>query len=124
MAGPWVRVDAALARNHKVLALLAEKGGDHALNVYVFGLGYCAEQGTDGFVPEIALGTIHGKSRDAELLVKVGMWKFIPGGYEIPDWAEYQPSSEEAQKRSERAKIAAAARWSKGQLKPSLKAVK
>lgn len=120
----WVRVDAALARNHKVLTLLAERGGDHALCVYIFGLGYCGEQGSNGFIPEIALGTIHGKKRDADLLVQVGMWRFIPGGYEIPDWADYQPSSEEAEKRSEKAKIAAAARWSKQQLKPGLKAVK
>lgn len=113
----WVRVDAALARNHKVLALLTEKGGDHALCVYIFGLGYCGEQAADGFIPEIALGTIHGRKRDADLLVQAGMWRFIPGGYEIPDWAEYQPSSEEAAKRSEKAKIAAAARWSRQQLK-------
>lgn len=119
----WVRVDAALARNHKVLELLAEKGGDHALCIYVFGLGYSGEQGTNGFVPEIALGTIHGRKRDSDLLVKVGMWKPLPGGYEVPDWAEFQPSSEEAQKRSDRAKAAAAKRWSASESK-RLRAVK
>jgi len=113
----WVRVDSALARNHKVLALLSERGGDHALNVFIFGLGYCAEQGSDGFIPDIALGTIHGKPRDAALLVKAGMWDALPGGNQVHDYAEFQPSSEEAEKRSQRARELAAKRWSRDQLK-------
>ncbi|GLU91321.1 hypothetical protein [Agromyces sp. NBRC 114283] len=114
MAGmSWVRVDASLASNHKVLTLLSERGGDHALCVYVFALGHCGQQGTDGFVPEIALGLIHGKKRDADLLVQVGMWRPVPGGFEVPDWAEYQPSDEESRRRSEKAKKAASIRWAK-----------
>lgn len=118
----WVRIDAALASNHKVLALLSEKGGDHALCVYIFALGHSGRQGTNGFIPEIALGLIHGRKRDADLLVQVGMWRPIPGGYEVPDWEEYQPSSEEARKRSEKAKLAAHARWAKRN--PALQGVK
>lgn len=111
----WVRVDASLASNHKVLALLTERGGDHALCVYIFALGHSGQQGTDGFIPDIALGLIHGRKRDADLLVQVGMWRPIPGGYEVPDWAEYQPAGEETRRRSEKAKIAARARWDKKQ---------
>lgn len=114
MAMSWVRVDAALARNHKTLALLEQKGGDRALNTFVFGLGHCAEQGTNGFIPRAALGLIHGTVRVADMLVAVGMWHAIDGGWEINDYAEYQPSDEESQRRSERAKRAAAARWGKG----------
>jgi len=113
MANSWVRVDAGLASNHKTLALLAEKGGDHALCVYVFALGYCGIQGTDGFIPVTALGLIHGRSRDAQLLVDVGMWHELPGGFEVHDWREFQPSDEESKLRSDRAKKAAEARWSK-----------
>lgn len=119
----WVRVDAALASNPKVLALLAERGGDHALCVYVFALGYSGQQGTDGFIPTIALGLIHGRARDAALLVSIGFWHDIPGGYEINDWREYQPSDEESQKRSDKAKKAARARWEKAD-KSRLRAVK
>lgn len=123
MAGmSWVRVDAALAANHKVLQLMSEKGGDHALCVYIFALGQTAVQGTDGFIPTVALGLIHGRPRDAALLVAAGLWHEIPGGFEINDYREYQPSDEAAQKRSERAKVAAAARWAKKH--PPLKAVK
>lgn len=111
----WVRVDSALASNHKVLALLSEKGGDHALCVYIFALGHCARQGLDGFMPEIALGLIHGRKRDAELLTQTAMWRDVPGGFEIPDWAEYQPSGEESKARSDKARKAAHARWAKRQ---------
>ena len=118
----WVRVDASLASNPKVLALMAERGGDHALCVYVFALGYSAQQGTDGFIPSIALGLIHGKPRDASLLVSIGFWHEIPGGFEINDYREYQPTDEEAQRRSEKAKRAAEVRWAKAQ-RSKLKAV-
>lgn len=117
----WVRVDSALASNHKVLALLAEKGGDHALCVYIFAIGHVARQGLDGFIPEIALGLIHGRKRDADLLVAVGMWRAVQGGFEINDYAEYQPSGEESKARSDKARKAAAARWAKTQ--PQLKVV-
>jgi hypothetical protein len=118
----WVRVDSALASNHKVLGLMSERGGDHALCVYIFALGHSARQGLDGFIPEIALGLIHGRKRDSDLLVAAGMWQIVPGGFEVPDWAEYQPSGEESRRRTEKAKHAAQVRWGKKQ--PELKAVK
>lgn len=117
----WVRIDSALASNHKVLALMSERGGDHALCVYIFALGHSGRQGLDGFIPEIALGLIHGRKRDADLLVGVGMWKQVPGGFEVPDWAEYQPSGEDSRRRSEKARKAAETRWARAQ--PALKAV-
>lgn len=107
----WVRVDANLHSNHKVLALLSERGGDHALCVYVFALGYAGSHGTDGFVPAAALGLMHGKPKDASLLVEVGLWHQLKGGYEINGWLEFQPSDEDSKKRSERARLAAEKRW-------------
>lgn len=114
MAGlNWVRVDANLHSNHKTLALLAVRGGDHALCVYVFSLGYSGAQGTAGFIPTTALGLFHGKTRDANLLVEVGMWDELPGGWDVHDWIEYQPTNTESQARSDKAKKAAEVRWSK-----------
>lgn len=109
----WVRVQSALSRNHKVLTLLPQKGGDRALNVFIFGLGYCAEQGNAGFIPEAALGLFHGTPRSAELLTDVGMWHERPGGWDVNDYAEYQPTDDAAQARSEKARNAAKARWDK-----------
>lgn len=116
MAGlNWVRLDSNLHSNHKVLSLLGERGGDHALCVYVFSLGHSGAHGTAGFIPGTALGLFHGKPKDAALLVEVGLWHALPGGWEINDWLEHQPTPEEARARSEKAKAAAEARWRKGQ---------
>lgn len=118
MAGlNWVRLDANLHSNYKVLTLLAERNGDHALNVYCFALGYSGAHGTAGFIPIAALGLFHGKPRDAAQLVAVGMWHEVPGGYEIHDWLEYQPTDEESIARSARAKKAAETRWANAQKK-------
>lgn len=109
----WVRVDASLSSNHKTLALLGQKGGDRALNTYIFGLGHCAIQGTDGFIPNAALSLIHGTPRAAQMLVEVGLWHVLPGGWDVNDYADYQPSNEDSQKRTEKARNAANTRWSK-----------
>lgn len=114
MAGlNWVRLDANLHSNHKILTLLGERGGDHALCVYVFSLGYAGSHGQAGFIPQTAIGLFHGKPRDAALLVSVGLWDEIPGGWDIHDWLEYQPTPEENMARSDKARKAAAARWAK-----------
>jgi hypothetical protein len=114
MAGlQWVRLDVALARNHKILALLELRDGARPICAYVFGLGYCGEQGTDGFIPRNALPFIHARPIDANKLAEVGLWHVEPGGWTVNDWRDYQPSSEESEKRSMKAKAAAAARWGK-----------
>ena len=109
----WVRLDTALARNHKILALLDSKDGARPICAYVFGLGYCGEQGTDGFIPRNALPFIHARTADASRLVEVGLWHKDPGGWLVNDWLEYQPSSEASERRSTKARSAAAARWAK-----------
>ena len=110
----WSRLDANFATNHKTIALMGARLGEHALLVYVFSHGYAASHGTDGFIPKGAIGLFHGTLRDATTLVDVGLWDSVDGGWEIHDWREYQPSSEEAQKRSARARNAAAKRWGTG----------
>lgn len=107
----WSRLDANFATNHKTLALLGVKGGDHALLVYLFSHGYSVSQGTDGFIPKTAPGTFHGNTRDFKLLVEVGLWREVDGGWDINDWDVYQLTNEENKKRADRARRAAAKRW-------------
>lgn len=112
MGQRWVRLDAAFARNPKVIDMLADKDGFRAALVYVCALGYCGEQGTDGFVPRGALPFVHGRPRDADLLVKHRLWQAQNGtGWLIPDWAEYQPSTVDTQARSRAARKACCYRW-------------
>ena len=109
----WVRLDTAMPRNQKVLALTALKDGHRAAFVWLCSLSYAGEQGTDGFIPFPALAMIHGRPVDANRLVDVGLWVPMPGGWVIHDWADYQQSNAETEKRTARAKAMAEARWSK-----------
>ena len=108
----WVRVDSAFARNHKIIELAHAKQWQ-AITAYVCGLGYSAEHGLDGFIPKAALPFIHASPSIARQLVNVELWLAVVGGWEVHDWAEYQPSNEENQRRKARAKAAAELRWAK-----------
>jgi hypothetical protein len=108
---PWVRLDTAFPSNPKLLAMLSEKDGHRAGLVYLCSLGYCGAQGTDGFVPREALPFIHGRPKDAGLLVLHGFWHEQPGGWLINGWDEFQESNEESRQRRVRAQAGAASRW-------------
>lgn len=118
MALPWVRLGTEMPRNHKILALLQMPHGRETAFVWACALAYSGEQGLNGFIPKTALPFIHGKAIDARRLVEVGLFDEAgAGGWNLHDWAEYQPSTEEHQKRSEKATKAANARWEKERLK-------
>lgn len=111
MGQQWVRLDSSFPRNHKLLALLGMSSGHRGAVLYLCGLAYAGEQGTDGFIPREALAMLHGRPVDAVHLVDVGLWHKDPGGWTVHDWEHYQPSTEEQHMRSKRARAAAAARW-------------
>lgn len=113
MAGElWVRVDAFLNENTKILMLISERGGPEALNTFVFGLGYCRRQNNAGYIPRQALPLLHGDKRHAALLERYGFWEPVERhGWQVHDWADYQPSWGTPELRSASAKNAAMKRW-------------
>lgn len=113
----WVRLDATFPHNRKVLDLV-EKGRHRAITVYLCGLAYSGGQGLDGWIPTSALHLIHGRRLDATHLVDAGLWVPRPGGWDINDWHQYQPTSEETEKRSAHARAAALARWNGNNVTP------
>jgi hypothetical protein len=106
---PWVRLDTALPRNSKVVAVLAERDGHRAAFLYICSLAYCGEQGSDGYIPKGVLPLIHGRPKDAALLVRHRLWHEENGGigWFVNGWAEFQPSSAETQERARKARQAA-----------------
>lgn len=113
----WVRLDSAFPMNHKIVTLV-QQGRHRAITVYCCGLAYAGGQGTDGWIPDAALPWLHGRRVDAAHLVEANLWVPRPGGWDIHDWCEYQPSSEETALRSERARAAALTRWAQTPTKP------
>jgi hypothetical protein len=107
---PWVRLDTAFPRNPKILELIERK--DHrAVLVYLCGLAYCGEHGTDGYIPRSGLVFLHGRPADAVKLVAVRLWHEDVGGWLVNDWADFQPSTEENARRRKQAQAAARKRW-------------
>lgn len=111
----WVRLDTALPDHPKMFDLYAT-GDYRACLLYVWGLTYAGRHNTGGFIPrDVIAKRLEGRPRDAKRLVDVSLWTECAGGYDINGWDEYQVMDDEAVKRREKAKAAAAARWSKSQ---------
>lgn len=112
---PWVRLDTTFFDHPKILGLVADNQ-HRAIVLHLAAMTYAGKHGTDGFIPREALMYLHGRKPDAEQLVRAHLWKENGGGWDINGWDEYQVSDEETQKRRDKAKNAAAARWSRKQV--------
>ena len=111
MGLPWVRLDTRWAHNPKFL-MLAEDKKWKAICVYWAGLAYSGAHGTAGFIPYYALTVAtHGTKKEASELIAVGLWHPCDGGWQVNDWADYQESNEETERRSKKAQNAALVRW-------------
>lgn len=133
---PWFRVATDYWRNYKVAEV-----GFLAGSLHLAAIAYSAEQLTDGFIPmgvlPILAAPMHGwvwvgedgkkvVPRDvyesrwdhlAERLCEVDLWDLAKGGFQIKNYTQYQPPRDyvlaKKERDQERAKKAAAARWSK-----------
>jgi hypothetical protein len=113
MAGlKWIRLETSMFENPKLLYLQEDKQYRTIVS-YLQGMCYAGRHGLAGFIPKAALRIIGATMADASRLVTEGLWIPAPGGWQINGWEEYQLANEEATRRSEKAKKAAAARWAK-----------
>lgn len=109
----WVALATSIPDNEKMMELHATNDW-RAAAVYMYSLAYCGRTMSDGFIPKAALGRIEGTAKVARRLVDVGLWRYTEDGkgWVIPDWAEYQVTSEKFKQRSDAGRKAAEARWS------------
>ncbi len=110
MALPWVRLDSQWPHNPKFLMLVEDKKW-RAISTYMAGLAWSGGQGQAGFIPRSALPMLHATAKEAQDLAEVALWHRCEGGWQINDWAEYQPTNEEHERRSQKARDAAMVRW-------------
>lgn len=85
----WFKVDDSFAFHRKIVA------AGSALTLWVRAGAWCAQQLTDGRVPDemvSLLGPKRGAERDASRLVEVGLWERVDGGFQFHDWQDYQPT--------------------------------
>lgn len=86
----WVKVDDKAWSHPKLVGL-----HPNALRLWLFGLCWCNQHETDGHIPLGVLGLLGGKARDAEALVKAGLWYADDMGWEVHQYLNYQPSKEQ-----------------------------
>lgn len=115
MGLPWVRLDTSMPDNPKILGLLTTKEGHRAAFVWVCALAYSGKHETAGFIAREAVSRINGRSADMARLVSQDLLVECAGGWDIKGWDEFQITSDEMRRRSEKGKRMAAARWSKAQ---------
>ena len=139
---PWVKLDDAILDNPKIL-----EAGPLGFALHVAAICYCARNLTDGFLPtpkaaslldlsgvhcdhanpcgRAAYGRPTGMSGGVvdvadviEMLVELGLWHRVDGGFEVHDFLEYNPSrakveadrQQAKEQRSEAGKASAAKR--------------
>lgn len=93
---PWFKVDDGFAFHPKTIQCT-----NAALGLWVRAGSWCADNSTDGQLPRHMIGTLSAQRRDADSLVRAGLWVEEEGGYRFKDWEHYQPSK--AQVDAERA---------------------
>lgn len=113
MAGmQWIRLETTMFENPKLLNLKEDKQF-RAIVTHMEGMTYSGRAGLAGYIPKVALKRIGAMPADVTQLVREGLWSPAPGGWQINGWDDYQLADDDAIKRSEKAKKAAAARWGK-----------
>lgn len=104
---PWGRMDDKFHRNRKVRELRRRKGGREALGTWVYWWSWCLDEpDLVGFVPADELPPADAKT--APLLVEVGLWDEVEGGYQFHDFGEYNPTRDQvdAKRRADRERVA------------------
>jgi len=96
---PWVRIDDAAMTHPKVIGL-----SDKAFRLWVWGLAYCQQHLTDGYIP---LAAIKAASvlRVASQLVQARLWDVREaGGWDVHDYTDWNDSREEVNDKRTRAR--------------------
>jgi len=94
----WLKLDDQIFYNRKVAQCDTE-----TKMLYIVGLTYCANQLTDGFIPEATLPLLAGMAgidwqiakQSASKLLDVCLWFATDNGWQIPDYLDYNPSKEQ-----------------------------
>ena len=89
---PWFRLDDSFHSHQKVI-----QAGNEAIGLYTRCGTYASQHLTDGFIAEhVAL--LYGSAELAETLVRARLWRRVRGGWQMPDYLDYNPSREAVEK--------------------------
>lgn len=115
---PWFKVDDNLAFHQKAVA-----AGNAAMGLWVRAGSWCAQNLTDGHVPQHMLGRL-GTPAQVEKLIKVGLWDRTDDGIVFHQWVDRQPLRVEvdAERQAARERMRSIRAAKKGVKKPKAQA--
>lgn len=95
----WFKVDDSLHSHPKWLVTPPSARG-----LWITAGAWSSAQLLDGHVPASALPTLNGRRRDADALVRAGLWKVSERGegWDFHDWHDYQPTRQAVQTKRAR----------------------
>lgn len=104
----WVKLDDQLPRNMKII----DAGSAEAAWYYVCTLAHCAAALTDGFLDRRAIHMVAPHVADPaaaiDACVQAGLMDEVEGGWEIPDYTEFNPTRAKVLADREAGKVRAA----------------
>ena len=112
---PWFKVDDNLAFHQKTVA-----AGNSAMGLWVRAGSWCAQNLTDGHVPDHMIGRM-GTQAQVEKLVSAGLWDRTKSGIVFHQWTDRQPLRVEvdAERQAARDRMRSIRASKKGVKKPS-----
>ena len=87
----WFKVDDGFHSSRKLLAI-PKRARFAAAGLWATAGSWCADQLTDGHVPDYMIDVWGAPPSAPQSLVNVGLWERESGGYLFCNWHEYQPS--------------------------------
>lgn len=96
----WAKLDDALLDHPKILQAsggLGQDGRVKALGTYALGLLYANKHLTDGFLSRAAMQELRVSTTTARIMVAVGLWSVVKGGYKVHDFHDHNPKASDVQ---------------------------
>ncbi len=85
----WVRQNANVYGDERVVKLIEMRNGWKAYAIWSFAIGWSGGHGKDGFVPAHVLSVFRGDAKLMQMLVDVELMQPVDGGWQDPDWDQH-----------------------------------
>ena len=92
----WFKVDDGLHSSRKLLSI-PRRNRLAAIGLWTIAGSWCADQLTDGHIPDYILKEWGAPPSAVEALVEAGLWERESGALAFRNWAEYQPSKRDVE---------------------------
>jgi hypothetical protein len=92
----WFKVDDGLHSSRKLLSI-PKRARFAAIGLWTVAGSWCADEVTDGHVPDYMLREWGAPASAPAALVEAGLWDREGDGYVFRNWLEYQPSKQDVE---------------------------